>query len=109
MTNCTDLDPDVEITEIPIPPALKRAGTIVKNFYTQALDFATPMSRRDYWPTAGFYAATSRRLVDAGYHWALSLLSVVPGVNLFILAACARPTAARAVTTTTTEETSELA
>ena len=48
MTNCTDLDPDVEITEIPIPPALKRAGTIVKNFYTQALDFATPMSRRDY-------------------------------------------------------------
>lgn len=164
MTNCTELDPDVEITEIPIPPALKRAGTIVKNFYTQALDFATPMSRRDYWPTAGFYAATtliawwwwtkgliyvattrgdffhnrheaiaraipiilgfsvwiivqtypflaatSRRLVDAGYHWALSLLSVVPGVNLFILAACARPTAARAVTTTTTEETRELA
>lgn len=142
-----DLDPDVEITDIPIPPALKRAASIVKNFYTQALDFSTPMSRRDYWPTAGFYAATtlivwwwwttgliyvattrgdffhnrheaiaraipiilgfsvwliiqtfpflaatSRRLVDAGYHWPPSLLVVVPGVNLFILAACARPT-----------------
>ena len=24
-----DLDPDVEITEIPIPPALKHAGSIV--------------------------------------------------------------------------------
>lgn len=118
------------------------------------------MSRRDYWPTAGFYAATtlivwwwwttgliyvattrgdffhnrheaiaraiplilgfsvwlivqtlpflaatSRRLVDAGYHWALSLLAVVPGVNLFILAACARPTAAS--TTTTAEDSHE--
>lgn len=152
-----DLDPDVQVTDIPIPPALKRAGSIVKNFYTQALDFSTPMSRRDYWPTAGFYAATtlivwwwwttgliyvattrgdffhnrheaiaraiplilgfsvwlivqtfpflaatSRRLVDAGYHWGLSLLAVVPGVNLFILAACACSTVAS--TTTTVED-----
>lgn len=156
MTKRPDLAPDVQVTDIPIPPALKRAGSIVKNFYTQALDFSTPMSRRDYWPTAGFYAATtlivwwwttgliyvattrgdffhnrheaiaraipiilgfsvwlivqtfpflaatSRRLVDAGYHWGLSLLAVVPGVNLFILAACACSTVAS--TTTTVED-----
>lgn len=42
--------------------------------------------------TLPFLAATSRRLIDAGYHWGLSLLTFIPGVNLFVLAACVRPT-----------------
>jgi hypothetical protein len=46
--------------------------------------------------TFPFLAATSRRLVDAGYNWALMFLLGVPGVNLFVLAACARPTATNA-------------
>lgn len=126
---------------------VKQLGAALKGFYTQALDFDTPMNRRDYWTVAGFYAATtvvvwyfwttavifiattngsifrtrqesimtalpwlvgftvwliiqtlpflaatSRRLIDAGYHWGLSLLTFIPGVNLFVLAACVRPT-----------------
>lgn len=46
--------------------------------------------------TFPFLAATSRRLVDAGYNWALMFLIGIPGVNLFVLAACARPTATNA-------------
>lgn len=130
---------------------IKQLGAVLKGFYTQALDFSTPMNRRDYWTTAAFYAATtavvwyfwttalvfiattngsifrtrqesimtavpwligfsiwlliqtfpflaatSRRLIDAGYNWALMFLLGVPGVNLFVLAACARPTATKA-------------